>query len=168
MLKEYRGHTSFVTCAAFTPDQLAIISSSADGTLRHWDVHTAECTRTTQLSTLALMGVQLVAGDRVLVVERGERMWQLSMEGKVAVEMKAAEEVEGAKKVEWVSGVVSAGGLWVWGLSVEGVLYGFDVRDGAEVQRLKVSKGEGIVLARHPHLNLVATAAQDSTVRLWR
>ena len=161
---------SFATCATFLAEQLQLLSSSADGSLRQWDVHTAECTRVTQLSASALIGVQVMTGERALVVERGERMWVVSVEGKVALEMKGVVEgaPEGGKKVEWVSGVVSAGGLWVWGLSVDGVLFGFDVKDGSEVQKLKVSKAEGIAIARHPHLNLVATAAHDSTVRIWR
>ena len=171
MLKEYRGHTAFVTSASITPDQQHIISTSVDGSIRIWNIHTTECSRIIPLSpTTALLGAVLLPGDEGMVaVERSERMVVVSMEGKMGMEMMGGdEEGKGGKKVEWVGGVVSAAGLWVWGLSVEGTLIAFDVRDGSVVQRVKVHKAEGIALAAHPHINVVATAGQDSTVRLWR
>ena len=43
MLKELRGHTSFVNDAIFSADNSQIISASSDATVRVWDAKTCEC-----------------------------------------------------------------------------------------------------------------------------
>ncbi len=44
MLKEYRGHTSYVNSAVYSPDGSQVISSSADATVRIWDSKSCDCT----------------------------------------------------------------------------------------------------------------------------
>ena len=39
-LKEFRGHTSFVNEAIFSPDGHNIISASSDGTVKIWNTKT--------------------------------------------------------------------------------------------------------------------------------
>ncbi|CAH2267969.1 jg8419 [Pararge aegeria aegeria] len=46
ILKEFRGHTSFVNEAVFTPDGHSVLSASSDGTVKVWSVRTGECTAT--------------------------------------------------------------------------------------------------------------------------
>lgn len=46
LLKELRGHTSFVNAALFTSDQTQVISASSDGTVRLWDVRSGDCLHT--------------------------------------------------------------------------------------------------------------------------
>ena len=92
-----------------------------------------------------------------------------SMEGRVLTELKATEgSGEAGKTVEWVAGCVSAGGLWAYGLSVSGWLFVFDVKEGTVAHSMRLHKADGVALAAHPHLNVLASSAQDSTVRLWR
>ena len=43
LLKEYRGHESFVHSAAFSPAEDCILSASADSSVCVWDVSTGEC-----------------------------------------------------------------------------------------------------------------------------
>lgn len=43
MLKEMRGHTSFVNDAIWGVDCSQIISCSSDATVRVWDAKTCEC-----------------------------------------------------------------------------------------------------------------------------
>lgn len=44
MLKEMRGHTSYVNDAAWGPDgSSTLISASSDATVRVWDAKTCEC-----------------------------------------------------------------------------------------------------------------------------
>lgn len=43
LLKELRGHTSFVNEAVFTPDGHGVLSASSDGTVRVWALRSGEC-----------------------------------------------------------------------------------------------------------------------------
>lgn len=43
MLKEFRGHTSYVNDAIFSADGAQVISASSDATVRVWDAKTCEC-----------------------------------------------------------------------------------------------------------------------------
>ncbi|KAF9910775.1 Serine/threonine-protein kinase smu1 [Linnemannia zychae] len=45
MLREFRGHTSFVNHASFSLDGTQVITSSSDGTIKIWDYKTAGCIR---------------------------------------------------------------------------------------------------------------------------
>jgi len=42
----FRGHTDWVCSVAFSPDGRTLVSGSADGTMRLWDMQTKACIRT--------------------------------------------------------------------------------------------------------------------------
>ena len=43
MLKEFRGHTSYVNSAVYSPDGASVISASSDATVRVWSTKSSEC-----------------------------------------------------------------------------------------------------------------------------
>ena len=43
MLKEFRGHTSYVNDAVFSAEGGQVISASSDSTVRVWDAKSCEC-----------------------------------------------------------------------------------------------------------------------------
>ncbi len=43
MLKELRGHTSYVNDAVWSADGSQVVSASSDATVRVWDAKTCEC-----------------------------------------------------------------------------------------------------------------------------
>ena len=129
--------------------------------------------------------------DRLLVVDRSDVMRVIGVDGAPLLELRAAvEEATAAtaaagtaagtagaaaakkkqevKRVDWVCGCVSAGGLWVFGLTADSVLHAFDARDGAVRLVLRLHAAEAIALAAHPHSNMLASSAQDCAVKLWR
>lgn len=44
LLKEFRGHTSFVNAACFSADQGFVVSAGSDGTVRFWSTRSGDCT----------------------------------------------------------------------------------------------------------------------------
>src|SRR5262249_336681 len=65
--RELKGHTSYVTSAIFSPDGRHIISGSADGTVRIWDVTNGNVLRTLEghKDTVTSVAVSL-DGSRIL------------------------------------------------------------------------------------------------------
>ncbi len=79
-LRQFSGHTDFVTSAAFSPDGKTIVTTSADNTARLWDVESgAEIRRFTGHSefvwsvTFSPDGKYIVTGSR----DRTARMWDV-------------------------------------------------------------------------------------------
>jgi WD40 repeat-containing protein SMU1 len=46
MLKEFRGHNSYVNCAIFSTDGSRVITASSDCTVKVWDTKTTDCLQT--------------------------------------------------------------------------------------------------------------------------
>ena len=64
MLKEFRGHTSYVNSAVYSPDGSSVISASSDATVRVWSTKSCECTfvfRPPQPSSSSEVAVNAVA-----------------------------------------------------------------------------------------------------------
>jgi WD40 repeat-containing protein SMU1 len=62
MLKEFRGHDSFVNCCSYQVmgDKLVVVTGSGDGTVRMWDGKTADVIHVLRPTTSAVAGSSLV------------------------------------------------------------------------------------------------------------
>ena len=53
MMKEFRGHTSYVQCVLWGQDQARIVTGSADGYVKVWDVKAQACVSSFNAPTVA-------------------------------------------------------------------------------------------------------------------
>ncbi len=90
MLKEYRGHTSWVTALVLLDDR--VISGSADGTVKIWNYSTAECMSTIKLSEGAygsndnlrsIHSLLKVSPNRFIIGNNSEYMYEINADGKL-------------------------------------------------------------------------------------
>jgi WD40 repeat-containing protein SMU1 len=48
-IKEFRGHSSYVNCVIYNSDFTKLITASADGTVKVWDIKSTDCTHSFRL-----------------------------------------------------------------------------------------------------------------------
>lgn len=88
----------------------------------------------------------------------------------VALRKKTAGGGEGgpASLGDFVAVAVSPKGCFVYGVTEECVLHCFEVSSGKLVHAIKLHKNDVLGIAHHPHRNLIASYAQEGTIKLWR
>ena len=94
MLKEFRGHTSFVNVAIFSADHHHIISGSSDGTVKIWNAKTTECVNSYKSTAvagsstieLAVNSIQLMPKqpEHFLICTRSNTLSIMNMAGQVS------------------------------------------------------------------------------------
>lgn len=171
VLKELRGHASYVNAVECSPDASRLASASSDGTVRVWDARTSECLHEFKPpqeagADLAVNSVSFLPGsaDQLVVCNRSNTIYITATNGNL-IKALCSGKAQGG---DFVSCVVSPAGGWVHALAEDSHLYAFDVEKGELAHLLKAHDKEVIGLAIHPHRNLIATWSDDSTLRLWR
>lgn len=101
MLKEFRGHISYVNSAIYLNDEQRLVSCSSDGAVKIWDVKSNECVKTFTFSTqtiaspllkcMLVNGTSTVAAasasssgsERLLVLERSSTLRMINLDGTI-------------------------------------------------------------------------------------
>lgn len=69
---------------------------------------------------------------------------------------------------DFVAVSVSPKGCFVYGVTEECVLHCFEVATAKLVHAIKLHKSDVLGIAHHPHRNIIASYAQEGTIKLWR
>lgn len=142
MLKEFRGHTSFVNEAVFTPDGHAVLSGSSDGSVKVWSVRTGECTATLKplgsgeppVNSLLLTPKN---PDHFVVCNRTNTVVIMNMQGQIVRSFSSGRrEQEGGALV---SAALSARARLVYCAGEDLVLYAFCTATGKLERTINVS-----------------------------
>jgi WD40 repeat-containing protein SMU1 len=188
LLKELRGHVSFVNAAAYSPDGSRIVTAGADGTLRLWDARTGEAGAVlrppapggaTAAPPPLLAAIPLPAGDAVLVCPRGPSLFVLALPGGAL--LRALPHGRGAggggAARDFVAAALSPRGEYAYGLCADGVLVAFAMGAAAAAgaggvakvaHQLSAHERDALGLALHPHRNCVATFSGEGVLKLWK
>ena len=91
MLKEFRGHSSFVNAGVYSPDGSQVVSAGADATVRVWDAKSCDCTFVFRPPQASATGEAPVVGvllnpqnvDQMLVCPRGPTLYLMTLQGQV-------------------------------------------------------------------------------------
>ncbi|CAH2981554.1 unnamed protein product [Chilo suppressalis] len=171
ILKEFRGHASFVNEAVFTPDGHGVLSGSSDGTVKVWSVRTGECIAThaplgggePPVNTLLLTPNN---PDHYVVCNRTNTVVVMNMQGQIVRSFSSGRrEQEGGALV---AAALSARGHLLYAAAEDLVLYAFSTSTGKLERTITIHEKAVIGLTHHPHQNLLATYSEDGLLKLWR
>ena len=178
-----RGHRGAVSGVAWSRDNTACASVSADQTLRMWNVAASEATSVVSLSTPATV-VALIENPALVAAGGPDgivRIWEFPVAspattpGEVAPPQtpgSAASAATGPRELRGHAGPITALECLTSGPSLlvsgsqDGTLRVWDVANGKPTQQMKHG-GPITALAVRPDGKRIASASSDGTTRLW-
>ena len=164
-----KGHSSWVTGVAFSPDNRRLASGSWDETVKVWDVPTGQ-----QLSALSgkVKEVQALAfssDGRWLATENSSdtvTLWDAAT-GKV-VRMLPSDKPVGALGTNWVYSIAfSPDGRWLASGIDSKTVRIWEVSTGRAVRDLTALRRSVIYVAFSPDGRLLASGDDDKTIGIW-
>uniref|UniRef100_A0A803KNC6 WD40 repeat-containing protein SMU1 n=1 Tax=Chenopodium quinoa TaxID=63459 RepID=A0A803KNC6_CHEQI len=172
LLKEFRGHTSYVNHAIFTNDGSRVITASSDCTVKVWDVKTTECLQTfkpppplrggdASVNSVHLFPKNM---DHIVVCNKTSSIYIMTLQGQVVKSFSSGKREGG----DFSAACVSPKGEWIYCVGEDRNLYCFSQQSGKLEHLMKVHEKDVIGVTHHPHINLVATYGEDCSMKLWK
>ncbi|CAH0519003.1 unnamed protein product [Peronospora belbahrii] len=179
MLKEFRGHQSYVNTTFFSSDASKVISTSSDGTLKIWSTKTTECLQTLQppkesyaaevdVVSALLMPNAFEVEENIVVCTRTSDMHLMSMRGDVVLTCKSCPLIDREKIGNFVACTLSMHRKWLYGVADKGFVVTFDAATGKLETSMQICNADAFGIAHHPHRNIIATYSGNRYVRLWK
>jgi len=168
MLKEFRGHSSFVNTVLYSEDCSQILTGSSDGTVKLWDSKTTDCIKTWKPIPNAQNAVT-VSGllrlprfpDRIFVATRSPMLRVTTFEGQLTSQYQISQG-------DITHFTVSPKGNFVYAVGSDFVLYCFGGESTKLENAIKLHEKEVNGVVHHPHRNIMASFSHDGTLKIWR
>ena len=198
LLKEFRGHDGYVNAAIYCSDATRVASASSDGSVKFWDARTTECVHTmippeTEKGEAPVIDVVSLPKnlEHFVVCTRSRGAFIMNDQGAVVRSFaihntnnntnnnsseggEPGSSASGSKKSQVstqhiVSCELSPRGEFLYCLDGFGVLHALSTSTGASMSTLRCHQASTPYgLTHHPHRNLIATFASDSTLKMWQ
>lgn len=175
ILKELRGHTSYVNSAIWL-DESTILSGSHDGTLKLWDLNKLECLNTAMpkeekaLSPPAIRSIShffsTTSDTFYLVTTQSSKLHLFSILKREFVQV-IPTKLKSESDLHLINSIVRKG--LVFSLATDGHIFTIKADDfNASAGSEKVSQVEPIGFNLHPNLNILVTFDISGEVKFWR
>ena len=171
LLKEMRGHTSYVNDCAFSPEGARLVSCSSDGTVRIWDAKSSECLNEwrpvqSQSFEVSVNCVRFMPGtvDRLVICNRSPTVYITTLTGELVRVFSSGKHAGG----DFVKCTVSPTGRFIHCVAEDSHLYTFDASNGKLQHLRRVHEKVPIGLCLHPHRNILATWSDEGLLKLWK
>jgi len=163
-VRALQGHSAAVNSIAFSPGGDRILSGSADGTVRVWQVDGSVAPRTLAQLRGAVQAVAL-SSDGQQVAAAGESAEVTILDAQSAVVLK---QLVGSHSDPPSCLAFAPDGPRLYVGSRTGVIDSYDIRSGRAAKALLAHLGAILALTVHPNGQLLASASDDTTIKLWK
>ncbi|KAI8818122.1 WD40-repeat-containing domain protein [Fimicolochytrium jonesii] len=181
LVKEFRGHTSFVNHAIFLMDWTKVMSGSSDGTCKIWDVKTTECVGTVTLHegkavssgvntpTINNLCISPRNLDHIVVCNKSPYAYVVDGRGKIQKTLTLLSDTRPTAP-SFIHATTTPKGEYILLAAEDGHVYAFHSESGKLVSGWKVcAEGAEVIGAvGHPAANVAAVWCDDGVVGLWR
>ncbi|KAI8334429.1 WD40 repeat-containing protein-like protein SMU1 [Chlamydoabsidia padenii] len=164
LLKEFKGHTSFINSVAYINDGTTILSGSSDGTIKIWDIESTECITTIDLSATPVQQVLPSPNGLFIACTKSQQISLYSQPQGTLIKTFNLNE----SKSDFISATMSTRSGLVYGITEGGKMVGFDMETGALVGSVQVSDTEIISMSSHPTSSIIAVNDAEGHVYLFR
>ena len=171
VLKEFRGHESYVNCAFWIEGTELLLSGSHDGSVRVWDTQRVDCIRSfvpTEGNVLAPPPIRAILPFKhtekdslFLVVTQSQSVHIFSL-----AERSFVKRITN-KGVKFMAAQVRQDTIFA--LTEDGSIFSYRPADGSStIASLKVAEVEPISFACHPSLNILVSYDISGKVKFWK
>ncbi|CAO3635146.1 unnamed protein product [Cunninghamella blakesleeana] len=137
LLKEFKGHSSFVNNVTFINNDNHVISGSNDGVVKVWDIETSHCLYSIN-PTKENLPIQLIiplppANDNgaFAICSKSKQLSIYSEHGDL-IKMIPSNDQHKNSSSDFISAGLSYQGDCIYGLTESGIIYGYDIKTDEE------------------------------------
>jgi WD40 repeat protein len=158
------GHTDLVTGVAFAPDGTQLISSSADGSVRIWDVRTHELLEKLPRYPTQVFCIDITRNGECLAIGTEEN--SIELWSRDTGRWQLTRKLIGHK--DWVTAVAfSPDGRWLASGSLDKSARLWNIADGSMLRTMPSYDSWILSLAFAPDGRTIATGSSDRRIVLW-
>lgn len=178
VLKEFRGHTSYVNAAIYTSDGTRVVTCGSDGRVKVFDAKTAECLHsfspppppyqsaayhsniTPAITTVFLAPKTM--GELIFVCTKSSTIYVMNLTGQVMKVFSSGKQEGG----DFVAACTSPRAEWVYCVGEDNTLYCFANASGKLEHVMNIHEKEAIGICHHPHHDVLASWGFDGALHL--